>query len=76
MIQRNHAPVEEIEVHFEELPWGAPEWTALTEAERARRVDDWLRRRAEWIVARSEVTNAEIAEVQRTRGLFGFTTSV
>lgn len=67
-----HAP----DTLMPDLEWDDETWYALPEAERLRRIDDWMARHREWVFAHMRRSRMEIEEAQRKRGLFGISTSV
>ncbi|MBK7874390.1 MAG: hypothetical protein IPJ77_01300 [Planctomycetes bacterium] len=76
MIQHTKGPSVPEEPVSESSRYSNADWARLSRVERERLVDDWLDRREDWLLACIQRAELEIAEVQRTRGFFGITTSV
>ena len=52
------------------------EWKALSDEDRERIEEEWIERHGVWWRARIQRMRAEIDELTRKRGIFGFSTSV
>lgn len=67
---RYQEPIDESDLLSDE------EWAQLSDEERTRLQDEWFAKFRAWSLEFRRRAEEEIREIERTRGLFGITTSV